>query len=199
MSRGLHTDMETAVANTVVRPFLLVELEFNSPIYMWSGYGDLTHDGATYIGVGELLGINPIEESQDLGAKGIMINLSGINGTTLLNKALTEEYQGKEVEVKLGLFDSTGDIHNTPVTIFKGFMDVLAIDEGGETSTITLSVENKLIQLGRSKVRRYNSEDQRAEHATDKGFDFVESIAEKDIEWGGKTEQAASQRYKARK
>ena len=71
------------------------------------------------------------------------------------------------------MFDSFGDIHNTPVTIFSGFMDVLTIDEGGETSTINLSVENKLIQLGRSKARRYNSADQRADHLADEGFDYV--------------------------
>ena len=199
MSRGLHTDMETAVENTVVRPFLLIDLEFSSPIYLWSGYGDLNYASTDYLGVGELLGFNAIEESQDLGAKGITINLSGINGTTLLTKALTEEYQGKEVEIKLGLFDSTGDIHNTPVTIFSGFMDVLTIDEGGETSTINLSVENKLIQLGRTKTRRYNSADQRKDHSTDEGFDYVASIAEKDITWGGATEKAASQNYEPKK
>ena len=196
MSRGLHADMETAVDNTVVRPFLLIDLEFSSPIYLWSGYGDLNYASTDYLGVGELLGFDTIEESQDLGAKGITINLSGINGTTLLAKALTEEYQGKEVEIKLGLFDSFGDIHNTPVTVFSGFMDVLTIDEGGETSTINLSVENKLIQLGRSKARRYNSADQRADHPADEGFDYVASIAEKDITWGGETIKPASQQAK---
>ena len=75
-------------------------------------------------------------------------------------------------------------------------MDVLTIDEGGETSTINLSVENKLIQLGRSKTRRYNSADQRADHPADEGFDYVASIAEKDITWGGETIKPASQQAK---
>ena len=199
MSRGLHADMETAVEASVVRPFLLVDLMFTSPIYLWTGFGDLNYSETDYLGVGELLGINVIEESQDLGAKGLSINLSGINGTTLLNKALTEEYQGKAVTIKLGVFDSDGNIEDTPIIIFSGFMDVLSIDEGSEKSTIALTVENKLIQLGRSNSRRYNSNDQRSEHPTDQGFDYVTSIAEKDIIWGGETLQPAQQIYKAPK
>ena len=190
MSRSLHADMETAVEGSVVRPFLLVDLDFSSPIYLWTGFGDLSHSNNDYIGVGELLGINAIEESQDLGAKGLDINLSGINGTTLLNKALTEEYQGRDVTIKLGAFDSSGNIINNPITIFSGFMDVMTIDEGAETATITLSVENKLIQLSRSNIRRYTDQDQRADHPNDDGFEYVAIMAEKDIEWGAKTEKA---------
>nr|BAR35096.1 Phage minor tail protein L [uncultured Mediterranean phage uvMED] len=195
MSRGLHADMETAVQESVVKPFLLINLAFSSPVNVWSGYGDLNYSSVDYIGVGDLLSFDSVEESQDLGANGLSINLSGINGTTLLTNALTEEYQGKSVTIRLGLFDSSGDIHNTPIIIFEGFMDVLSINEGAENSTIKLSVENKLIQLGRSKIRRYNSNDQRAEHPTDQGFDYVASIAEKDIIWGGETTKPASSMY----
>lgn len=193
MSRSLHADMQTAVEDSVVRPFVFVDLNFSTPVYLWSGYGEITINTVEYIGAGELLGISVMEESQDLGAKGLELNLSGISGTELLNKALTEEYQGKTVTVRLGLFDSTGDVHNSPITIFSGFMDVLSIDEGGETASISLAVENKLIQLNRSNKRRYTSLDQKRSYPTDKGFDFVTVIAEQDIEWGGRTEKAASQ------
>lgn len=194
MTRSLSAGMQTAVEGSVVSPFLLVDLDFSSPIYLWTGFGDLTHDDNDYIGVGELLGINAIEESQDLGAKGVDINLSGINGTTLLNKALTEEYQGKDVTIKLGAFDSSGNIISSPIIIFSGFMDVMTIDEGSETSTISLTVENKLIQLSRSNVRRYTDQDQKKDHPNDDGFEYVTIMAEKDIEWGGKTEKAAAQK-----
>ena len=193
MSRSLHADMQTAVEDSVVRPFVFVDLNFSSPVYLWSGYGEITIGDNEYIGAGELLGISVMEESQDLGAKGLELNLSGISGTDLLSKALTEEYQGKTVTVKLGLFSNTGDVHNDPITIFSGFMDVLRIDEGGETSTISLAVENKLIQLNRSNKRRYTSQDQKRLYPNDEGFDYVTVMAEKDIEWGGRTEKAANQ------
>lgn len=199
MARGIDASVETAVEDSVVRIALLCDLHFSSPLYLWTGLGTKTYSNNDYIGVGDLLGINDIQESQDLGAKGVVLNLSGLNGTTILNKALTEEYQGKSVVIRLAVVNAGGSIIGTPVIIFDGFMDVMTIDESGETSTISLAVESKLIQLGRSNVRRYNMQDQRAEHPTDKGFDYVSVIAEKDIIWGGRTERAASQQGEFKK
>lgn len=192
MARGLQSAMESAVEATEVRPFVLVDLMFSSPIYLWSGYGDLSYTN-TYLGVGELLSMNAIEESQDLGANGLQIDLSGINGTTLLTKALSEEYQGKTVTVRLGARDGSGNIISDPIIIYSGFMDVMVINEGVEESTISLSVENKLIALSKTKERRYTSNDQRADYPSDKGFDYVTTIAEKTINWGGETNKPASQ------
>ena len=58
-------------------------------------------------------------------------------------------------------------------------MDTMTIAESGEYSTISISAENKLIALERSKVRRYTAEDQKIDHPTDKGFEFVTAIVEK--------------------
>jgi hypothetical protein len=64
-------------------------------------------------------------------------------------------------------------------------MDVMTIDETGETCSITLTAENRLIDLERPRVRRYTSEDQKSLHPNDKGFDFVNSLQEAEIKWGG--------------
>ena len=69
--------------------------------------------------------------------------------------------------------------------IFSGRMDVMTIDETGETCSITLTAENRLIDLERPRVRRYTSEDQKSLHPNDKGFDFVNSLQEAEIKWGG--------------
>ena len=189
MSRGLTSGMETAVSSDTVRPFFLVDLDFSSPIYIWSGTGDLSHGGNTYIGVGDLLGISALQETTDLGAQGVNLILSGIDNQagTLLHKALTEDYQGKSVEIKLGAFDSSASIIADPTSVFKGFMDVMTIDEGADSATISLAVENKLIILENAKERRYNDEDQKIENSTDKGFEFVASIQDVEIVWGRST------------
>ena len=193
MARGIDSSVETAIESDLVRVALFCDLNFSSPIYLWTGLGTRTYNSNDYLGVGDLLGVAAIEESQDLAAKGIVLNLSGLNGTTILNKALAEEYQGKTVSIKLACLDSSGNIIGNPVIIFDGFMDVMSIQESGSTSVISLAVESKLIQLGRSNVRRYNMQDQKADHPNDKGFDFVTAIAEKDTVWGGDTENTASQ------
>jgi hypothetical protein len=189
--------MEAAVTADQVRPVFLVDLMFTSPIYLSTIIGETVFNNGSgnnnYYGVGELLKMSTVQEVQDLGATGITLNLSGINGTELLNKALTEDYQGNVVTIRLGALDEQGELVTDPVIIFSGFMDVMSLNEGGGTGEIQLKVENKLIRLDRTKVRRYTSQDQRAVHPTDQGFDYVTNIAQKDITWGAQTEKAAKQ------
>jgi hypothetical protein len=58
------------------------------------------------------------------------------------------------------------------------------IEEGAETSVIQLSVENRLLDLERARVRRYTSNDQQSRLPGDRGFDFVETIQDRDLFWG---------------
>lgn len=197
MSRDLESQMESAVSADLVRPVILVDLMFSSPIYLSTIIGETVfNNGAgnnSYYGVGELLQISTVDETQDLGASGVTLNLSGINGTELLDKALAEDYQGKTVTIRLGALDAQGAIITDPIIIFSGFMDVMSLNEGGGTAQIQLSVESSLIRLDKTRVSRYTSQDQRAKHPSDKGFDYVTNIANKDITWGAQTEKAAKQ------
>ena len=195
MARDLETTFETAIEGSVVKPFLMFDLDFSSPVYLWTGYGDITYNSGggdnTYIGAGTALDMSALEEVQDLSAAGITLTLAGLGteGTELLTKALTEEYQGKDVTIILGALDDSGDIIDDPIIVYKGFMDTLSINESAETSSISLTVENKLIMLRRNNERRYTDNDQKTYFPGDRGFEFVASIAEKDMTWGGRTEK----------
>ena len=64
-------------------------------------------------------------------------------------------------------------------------MDQLVIEEGAETSDIRVSVESRLIDLERPRTRRYTSQNQGIRFANDKAFDFVESLQNQRLAWGG--------------
>jgi len=184
MSRTLSTAMQAVATAEIVRPIYLVDLEFASgSIYLWSGLGDLSFNSNTYIGAGDLLSISSVQESTELTATGAQITLGGIK-QSLLTLARDEPYQGRPLTIRLGAFDENGDLIASPVIVFSGFMDVMTINDSGETSTITVSAENKLIVFQKTAVRRYTAEDQKIEHPTDKGFEFVAKIQEKEIVWG---------------
>jgi hypothetical protein len=184
MSRTLSTAMQAVATAELVRPIYLVDLEFASgSIYLWSGLGDLSFNSNTYIGAGDLLSIGSVQESTELTATGAQITLGGIK-QSLLTLARDEPYQGRPLTIRLGAFDENGDLIASPVIVFSGFMDVMTINDSGETSTITVSAENKLIVFQKTAVRRYTAEDQKIEHPTDKGFEFVAKIQEKEIVWG---------------
>ena len=184
MSRDLSTAMQTVTTDSVVRPFFLVTLDFpTGSINFWSGGGNLVHGQTTYIGAGDLLSVSSFEEKTDLAAVGAAITLNGIK-TSLVQKARDENYQGRAASIKLGAFDTTGNIIADPVTMFSGFMDVMVINEGAEYSEITVTLENKLLQLERSKERRYTDGDQRLDYPDDDGFEFVAALQDYEIVWG---------------
>jgi hypothetical protein len=189
MSRALSAEMLAVATADVVRPIYLVKAEFDSTppedrnLYLWSGFGDLTFNGKNYLGVGNLLSISAVDESTDLTATGASIVLSGIQ-SPLLAIARDEDYQGRPITIYLGALDDTGDLIASPTVLFSGFMDVMTISEAGETSTISVTAENKLIAFDRSYVRRYTAEDQKIDYPNDMGFEFVAKIADQEIIWG---------------
>ena len=188
MSRALSSGMQAVSTADVVRPIFLVRMVFDSgetpnELNLWSGVGDLTYDSETYTGVGDLLAISPISETADMTASGMNVTLTGVK-SSLVVIAKDHEYQGRPLTVLLGAFDASGDLVADPTVIFSGFMDTMTISESGETSTINIAVENKLIAFERARVRRYTAEDQKIDHPTDKGFEFVTAIVEKEIIWG---------------
>jgi hypothetical protein len=190
VERGLSSGMEAMAIASEVRPLILVEALFdsNAPssyLYLWNGVGSLTYDSKTYVGAGNLLSISTVSENVELRASGITVQLSGISDP-LLAKAKTENYQGRELVVKLGGFDSNDSVIASPTIVFSGFMDTMTINESGTTGVIAVTVENRLIEFEKTRVRRYTDNDQRIDHPSDDGLEYVSQIQEKAIVWGDK-------------
>jgi hypothetical protein len=176
--------MQSAVEADVVRPIVLVSCAFDSgDLNLWNGIGDLTVNSVNYVGAGTLLNIGEIAESSELQANGITVTLSGITDP-LLAKARDEDYQGRELTVKLGAMDASNGVITNPVTVFSGFMDTMVINDSSETATIQVNVENRLIEFERTRIRRYTAEDQKIDYPNDKGLEFVAEMQEKEIAWG---------------
>ncbi len=184
MSRDISTEMQAVADAEVVRPFYLLELEFDGgTVRLWSGLGDLDYGGNTYVGAGNLLSVSPITESSDLQANGASFTLNGAT-QELVALARDEEYQGRPITMMIGAFDESGNVVSSPVVVFGGFMDVMTITDSGESDVISLSAENKLIAFERARIRRFTDQDQKLFHPGDKGLEFVTSVQEKQILWG---------------
>lgn len=165
--------------------------------------GTITVDSAfmypaeTYTGAGDLMAISGFAETSDLSAQGITLSLSGMD-TTIVQEARDEDYQGGQVKLRLGAFDEGGAPIDVPFEVFDGFMDVMTITDDGDSSTVSLTAENKLIRLQRSNERRYTAEDQKIKHPTDKGFEFVTKIQQAEIQWGRGTTNIGRNEFKVR-
>ena len=191
MARSITTAFKNAIKSSVVRPLLAVELEFSTgTLRFWNGYGDLTMTAGgssnTFTGLGDLMGISAIAESDQVEAIGASLSLTGIK-SSFISTALTGNYTNRNASIFLGLFDSSKSVIADVYTLFKGKMDIMKIDEGPESATITLNLENRLIALDRPKERRYTHEDQQLSFSGDLGFEFVPDLQDKEIIWGKKT------------
>lgn len=181
--RSLSNDMTTQVSASQLSPIILANLGFSTPVSLWSGYGTITYNGTGYLGVGTLGTISPVEETTDLAARGITMQLSGVP-TAMIAIALTENYQGRTCSVLFGAMASDGALVSTPITIFSGRMDVMSINDDGQNATIGMTAENKLVDFRRPREVRYTDEEQKTLYPTDRGLEFVNAIQEKQIYWG---------------
>lgn len=207
MSRELPATLAQAVESPTVDIFFAVELFFDtSTLRFWSGLGEITLEGETYVGSGQMIQISSVDESLEISAKGATLTLSG-SPSDLLSLAIQEPYQGRKCKIYFGLKDNksqfltqeggdyilseTGSFidistseESVMAEIFSGYLDQMNIDEGPDVSTISVYVESRLIDLKRPRIRRYTSESQKSRFPNDRGFDFVEDLQMKKFTWG---------------
>ncbi len=168
----------------VVRPILLAELDFESELVRrWTGVGTLNWNDQTWFGIGDLASVSSVQETMDLRASGMNMQLSGVSPDKI-SEVAAEPIQGRYATLWIGFSDENFALITDPVVIFKGRMDTSEITDGGDTASITLAVENHLRDLSRARLRRYTQADQQARFPDDKGLEFVPALQEIDIDWG---------------
>ena len=182
--RTLPGSMAAEVVTAQLSPILLASLQFSTPVYLWTGYGNLIYNSTTYLGLGTFGSISPVEETTDLAARGISMKLSGVP-TANVALALTENYQGRDCAIMFGAISPTaGTLISSPVTIFSGRMDVMQLSDDGQTADITMTAESRLMDFKRAREIRYTDEEQQQLYSGDVGLEFVNDIQEKPIYWG---------------
>jgi hypothetical protein len=184
MARTLPAALATELSATELKPFYAVEMLFDSgTVRFWTGYGEITANGEEWAGSGTIMGITNSNESTDLSANGMTISFSGLE-SSFVAIALTENYRGRLIKIYLGCLDSTNQPVSNMYQLFAGRMDVMTINEDGQTASITISAENVLIDLERARMRKYTDEEQRKRFPGDSSLEFVASLQDKQISWG---------------
>ena len=179
MSRIVPAAILEALSLPEISPFYAVELSFDSAtLRYWTGYGERTIDDGLYYGAGNLLSISGLDEVGDMSAKTLSIYMNGIP-SELIALALTEPYQRRPARVLFGVTDS-----NDYVEIFSGVMNTMNVEDSGETSRIELAIESKLLELERSRNRRYTHESQQSRYSGDTFFSYVTDLQDREVVWG---------------
>jgi len=184
MSRTLPSALQTELNANELKPFYAVEFLFDSgTVRFWTGYNEITANGHTWLGSGLVMGIATSSETTDLSANGMTFTFSGLD-SNFVAIALRENYRGRIARLYLGALNSINQPVSDLYQLFAGRMDTMSIQEDGQSATLTINVENVLIDLERPRVRKYTNEEQLARYPNDNSLEMVASLQEKDIAWG---------------
>lgn len=182
--RDLDSGFENEITARALRCCLLTKAEFDSGnVNMFTGTGEITFQGETYVGGGLLLAITTIEETQELKAVNVSYTLSGVP-SSMISLALAERINKRPITTWFGVLDENDQLFTEEV--YAGYMDTMPIDddiEQGE-ATISLNTESDLQILRLAVDRNYTPEDQKLYYPGDLFFDFVPTIQDIEINWG---------------
>ena len=182
-SRNIDSGLVAEISQVVFRPAWLAMLTFRSQVsYAWSGIGNLSYGGNTYLGLGSFADVGAIDEGAEVQAAGTTVTLSGID-SSLLAECMTDIQLGAAAKLWFAAVGSDGSVV-APYLAFSGAIDKSNIDYGPETSSISLSLESRLTDLQRASLKRYTAADQNILYPDDGGFDWVEILNDISLKWG---------------
>ena len=165
-----------------------------------------------YIGLGNYGAINVAEEGTELQSYSIDLTISGIPPEYIVD-ALNTEYKNLPMWIYLAPLRFNNNIAYTtneedgPTLLFVGRMDTMNIALS-DTATITVTAVSRLSDWERPRGGRYNHHTQKSYYAflhegttvgvltnfanLDRGFEYVDSLKDKDINWGGQVTTVGS-------
>ena len=184
--QGIDSSIVNALSEENVSPFIAVKGFFDSGnVLVWSGIDDITIDSETYTGAGTLLAVSGFEESKEMRTNGVTVALSGMD-ETVLTYALSENFQNRKLIVHFGFLDGGTNEVKGVMNAFTGRMTSMNISDDTTGSTVTINAENRLIDLEKASMLRYNKESQKfvAGGTTDTAFNRVQKLADQEILWG---------------
>lgn len=181
--KTLGSNAATAFASDAVKACAFVQFDFTSGTHRyttlpytapWNGYD--------WFGLGNLVELSEIRETEALTAIGVKATLSGIPAS-FVSLALSEPIQSKPCTIWFAALGDDNQVLDDPPIEFKGSVDNPGIVITGNTCTVTINIESALADFARPKVRRYNDADQQHQYPGDRFFEFVPQMTEKELVW----------------
>src|SRR3984885_4776920 len=159
MPRTLSTAVAAAIASGAVSVgIFVVDVFADDTVYAWTGIGGLTPAGPpsnplstfpygeTFTGLGWLLKLSSIPQTQKVQAQNITQSLNGAL-PAIVQEIVNQVRITATATIYLGFFDSTGALIKDPVQIFAGGLDVPTLSDDGNDCIASITCENPLLSL----------------------------------------------------
>jgi hypothetical protein len=163
---------------------MFFKLEFDSgTLYLHNGVGSYTWGSQTWLGIGAVGQVSPLQEGDDLSPFAVTLQLTAFDAT-VLNEAVNEEVFNRRVTIYVGLLDDSGVLTDTPFERWSGWMDSMPFELGGENDAITLQCESEMRFFNQANGARFTDEDQQVRYSGDVGFEFLDQMIDANVKWG---------------
>ncbi len=188
MPRPLHPQTQSAASEKEVQYIAhLFEAQLDrETLRLTSAAKDISfangRETNTFLSVGALGTVSPVEEGAELQAYTVAVSLCGID-ESLIAIAQQEHIQGRRAKIYLALLDDNSNLVGMPLLLFAGRIDSMQWQAGNNPS-ITLTVKNPLADWERNKLRRYTDSDQKNIFPEDNFFEYINTISDRPLTWG---------------
>jgi len=179
MARGLSTALKNELATNNIKPILLVEILFPTPLRITNHYKDISHNSNTYSASGHLLSITDKAENAEIDVSNFTVNLSAVE-STFTSVILGNNVSNDIVTIDIGLLNSSDALIDT-YNYDKGYIESFRIDT--DKAVISLICTSHFSDFSRIAGRKTNEGSQQRLFASDKGFEYAGQTVQ-DIKWG---------------
>jgi hypothetical protein len=188
MSRGLTAGNKTLLGAGVLYPALFFDFVFDSgTTRFWTGEtsinADLGDGTVTWTGGGLFGGVEMAGETETLEAKKTIFTLNGVDPSYYAT-AISTQYRERPAHIWFALMNSAGDTVDYYYLLDEPRMDNLVTSETGQSMTLRLECESRLIDFHSPRAVYFANSDHQKIYPGDKFYEFTPTLPGKKLPWG---------------
>lgn len=155
-------DLDNAIAQRLFenhRQLILVRIDFNNPVYIHSGFGEVEFKGNTYYGISGFGHISVRTEETQLNPQRLSLTLNGADKRFINEIQEETNYQNRDVYIYKVLLDDNYKMVGTEGQLwYRGSTGNATINEQpDEKVNVVVEVNNFLSRWNRPSNLRYNT------------------------------------------
>lgn len=185
--KSISVDQQAALRRPFGLPIMFIQIDWpdEATERLVTAGADMVWDSYTWEGVGDVLAVEPIVESESVEATGFRLYTSGVMQSQAA-RALLSVYSGAPITVWFAMLDpDTYALIDEPVKEWAGLLDACVVSDAPDSesdeviSSIHILAESRMATLLGAGTRRYTDADQQNFHSGDTFFKFVPQMAER--------------------
>lgn len=154
----------------------------SAPVYVHSGLGTIAFEGNNYLGVGDLGGIEGLEETEALIPAPVRVSLNALN-STFFTEALNAANYGDKVTLYIAYKNDNGTLVDEPWIFYRGRVETSRIVKGAENLAV-FTIQHELAVLGKKTGAKYTDEEQQRRYPGDTAFSHITQMDSISLLWG---------------